>query len=58
MNTLTAVPLPDRTTGIGQIAEELVAVQISRGELNERDEAAMEIACKQAVLDAKTLHLQ
>lgn len=56
MNTLVATPLPDRMTRICQIAEELVAGQVANGDLDENDEAAMEIACKQAVLDAKALY--
>jgi hypothetical protein len=43
-------------TRICQIAEELVAGQVASGDLDESNEAAMEAACKQAVLDAKTLY--
>jgi len=56
VNAQLATSHPDRMTRICQIAEELVAGQVASGDLDESNEAAMEAACMQAVLDAKTLY--
>lgn len=45
-----------RVDRICAIANELVAGMIASGDLDDRDEIAMDAACKQAVLDARELY--
>ncbi len=45
-----------RKQRIIEIASEIVDTKVERGELDPNDEGAMDAACREAVLDAKTLY--
>ncbi|EOK5443730.1 hypothetical protein [Pseudomonas aeruginosa] len=55
MSVALSSPTP-RKQRIIEIASEIVATKVERGELDPNDEGAMDAACREAVLDAKTLY--
>lgn len=55
MSVALSSPTP-RKQRIIEIASEIVATRVERGELDPNDAGAMDAACREAVLDAKTLY--
>ncbi|WMI79454.1 hypothetical protein RBI07_36140 (plasmid) [Pseudomonas aeruginosa] len=55
MSVALSSPTP-RKQRIIEIASEMVATKVERGELDPNDAGAMDAACREAVLDAKTLY--
>ncbi|HFH3767497.1 hypothetical protein [Pseudomonas aeruginosa] len=55
MSVAPSSPTP-RKQRIIEIASEIVDTKVERGELDPNDERAMDAACREAVLDVKTLY--
>ncbi|HHX7103205.1 hypothetical protein [Pseudomonas kurunegalensis] len=55
MSVALSSPTP-RKQRIIEIASEIVATKVERGELDPNDAGAMDAACRETVLDAKTLY--